>query len=191
MKVLVIPEDQSLDSYILRPIIERLFAESEVKARVDILPEPRLRGGADALDGELIAEIVESNRATTDLFLLIVDRDCDRANHAALLTSRVEEHSDVLIGCLAMEEVEVWMLALHRANVEQRWGVRWNEIRADCDPKERFAEPLLQSLESSGPGRGRKAAMRALGGQWKTLCSLCPEITELQKRVLVWAGKRA
>jgi hypothetical protein len=68
-------------------VVEALFADLEIPARVEVLPEPRLRGAGDALDKDLVASIVESN-PMEDLFLLIVDRDCDRRSNVAKAKAR-------------------------------------------------------------------------------------------------------
>ena len=74
MKVLVIPEDPTLDQYILKPIVERLFADLGKTPRVQILSNPRLRGIAQALDPARIANVVRKY-PMVDLFLVMVDRD--------------------------------------------------------------------------------------------------------------------
>lgn len=181
MKVLVIPEDQTNDQYVVKPVVERIFDELGRKADVHVLPEPRLRGAEDALDIALIRQIVEEN-PMVDLFVLVVDRDCDRRGHTVRV-AQIEALHQRLVGCLAVQETEVWMLALHREEVERESKVKWKEIRSHCDPKEAFANKFLEHLASSGPGSGRKAAMRALSGKWKTLLALCPEIRELRDRI--------
>ena len=175
MKVLIIPEAPSLDKYILKPIVERIFQDLERTARVDVLEEPHLKGVDQALDATIVAEIVRDN-PMEDLFLVIVDGDCNRFKNVEKAASRVAEHSNKLIACLAVEEVEVWLLALHR----EKLSVGWSEVRAECDPKERFADPLLDVLGRDSPGRGRKGAMRVLGAKWKGLLGLCPEIDALK-----------
>lgn len=180
MRVLVIPEDQQQDRFILKPVLERLFAELGKPARIEILPEPQLRGDDQALDQKLLAQIVADNAPMVDLFLLIVDRDCDRRNHVARAEAREREHAEQLLACLAVEEIETWMLALHEpADI----GAPWKDVREHCDPKETFAEPLLERLGSNGPGRGRKAAMRRLAGNWQRLISRCPELLDLAARI--------
>lgn len=88
MKVLVIPEDQELDRYILKQIVEQMFADLERRVRVEILPEPRLRGTGDALDEEIVRAIVTDN-PMIDLFLLVIDRDCDREGRKRWRPARV------------------------------------------------------------------------------------------------------
>ena len=113
----------------------------------------------------------------------MVDRD-GVESCAALAATREAEHPDRLFACLAIEEVEVWMLALHR----ERLGVPWAEVRADRDPKERFAQPLLRELAPRmALGGGRVRAMEPLGQkEWRTLLQLCPELGELQRRLAEW-----
>lgn len=182
MNVLIIPEDQELDRYIVKPVIEALFDDLGITARVDVLPEPRLRGTSDALDRELIAQIVADN-PMEDLFLLIIDRDCDRERNEQQARAREAEHADKLVACLAVQEVEVWLLALYK----NKLGVDgFAEVRTHCDPKERWAIPLLDRLGYQGPGRGRKRAMQALARKWRSLRDTCSELRDLQKAILAW-----
>jgi hypothetical protein len=178
VKVLILPEDQALDRYILQPVVAGIFKDLETPARVEVLPEPQLRGTGDVLDRDLIAQIVADNVAMTDLFLLFVDRDCD-PKHTTKVRDLEALHAGVMITTLPIEELEVWLLALHK----EALGARWSDVRAECHPKERFADPLLKSLGAAGPGKGRKSAMRSIKGQWSTLLALCEELRELRERI--------
>lgn len=100
MRVLVIPEDPTLDRYVVKPIVERIFAEIGRTARVDVLTDPHISGASQALDRGLIAEVVLDN-PMIDLFLLVVDRDCDRMGHEAKAAARASEHPDKLVAALA------------------------------------------------------------------------------------------
>lgn len=185
MKVLVIPEDQQLDAFIMKPVIEALLKDLEYVATVAVLPEPRLRGAGDALDAQIVASIVRDN-PMVDLFVLVVDRDCDRQGHTAKAAARQSEHAGKLLACVAKEEVEVWMLALHM----DRLPVGFSELRGHCDPKETWAEPFLAEQGRAGPGAGRKHAMRALAGSWRGLRDRCEELRELQAAVKAWREAR-
>lgn len=147
MKILIIPEDPTLDQHILRPIVERICSDHGIKARVEVLRDPHLRGVSQALDRDIVAGIVRDN-PMEDLFILMVDRDCDRLGNTTKAATRVEEHPGRVLACLACEEVEVWMLALHRKQI----GVPWTTVRGECDPKERFADPFIAS-RGRRPGR--------------------------------------
>lgn len=185
MKVLVIPEDPTLDQYILKPLVGRLFSDLGRPARIEVLSQPRLRGVAQALSSALLSNLAETFRMI-DLFLVLVDRDAD-LERPGVAAAREAEHRGRLFVCLAIEEVEVWMLALHRDTL----GVRWTEVRAEKNPKERFATPFL---ESNAPrldaGGGRAWAMRELGPAWRGLLQVCPELQDLRERLESWLESR-
>lgn len=185
LRVLVIPEDPALDQYILKPVVERLFADVERRARVEVLQNPRLRGVEQALAHDTLADIV-TTYPMVDLFLLIVDRDGDVGRHDRV--AHIETRFAQLFACLAIEELEVWMLALHR----QILAVEWQLIRSAHDVKERFAQPFLAAQAPPlSLGGGRKWAMRDLGTSWQALLQLCPEIHELRERVREWLSRQA
>ena len=169
MKVLLILEDPVNDQFIAKPIVEALIPG----ARVEVLTNPRLRGWAQALDADTLRGIV-AGRPMFDRYLLLLDRDCDSTRQGKL-DARTDEHARVA-GCLAIEELEVWMLAIHQ---DKLGGVGFSEVRQECHPKERFAAPVLAE-HGAGPGGGRKHLMRALSGNLSTLLSRCPELKQLQ-----------
>lgn len=182
MKVLVIPEDQELDQYIVKPVAELLLSDVGLSAKVEVLPEPRLRGATQALSAEVIGEIISDN-PMVDLFLRFVDRDCNREENESRAEHREKAHPGQLLACCAWQEVEVWLLSAYK----ELLGVPWQEVRKECDPKERFAELVLQRFKSRGPGRGRKAAMREV-----SVNSLltCDELVEFRSRLLDWRDAR-
>ncbi len=185
MKIMVVPEDPVLDQYVLKPIVERMFVDLGRRARVQVLSNPRLRGVAQALDHQILARVI-SQYPMFDAFLLMVDRDGVESREAEART-REAEHEGRLFACLAIEEVEVWMLALHHKDIE----ASWKEIRADRDPKERFAHPLLAELAPRvALGGGRVRAMEPLGPKWRSLLKMCPELERLEQRLRVWLSKR-
>jgi hypothetical protein len=187
VKVLVIPEDPKNDQFILKPIVDAIFADMGRRARIDILREPRLRGVAQALDREIVAGIVADN-PMVHLFILAVDRDCDAFENTAKAVARRMEHPDRLVACLAVQEVEVWMLALHREMLPP-----WQEIRAECHPKERYAEPFLQqtAVNPVEVGGGRKRAMAALTrGTFRGLLQVCDELRILRDEIEAWCQER-
>lgn len=61
MKILIIPEDPTLDQYILKPIVERICTDHGLGARVDVLRDPHLRG----VDQALARDIIAGSSATT------------------------------------------------------------------------------------------------------------------------------
>ena len=187
MRVLIIPEDPTLDQYVLKPVVARILTDLELTARVDVLQDPHLRGVGQALNKKMVASIVRDN-PMIDLFVLAVDRDCNRKKNEQLAQARCHEHADQLVAVLAHQEVEVWAMALHK----DKLPVSWRDVRADCDPKERFWDPLVaQERWLPTVGKGRKKAMRALSGQWKKLLSRCPELKQFRKDVRRWQRARA
>jgi hypothetical protein len=123
-----------------------------------------------------------------DLFLVMVDRDCNRHGNEERAAAREQEHPGKLLACLAVQEVEVWMVALHREALD----VPWKDLRADCDPKERYADPLLRQLSSpTAVGHGRKQAMREIAPRWNALVQRCEELARLRERLKEWVASHA
>lgn len=181
LQVLILSEDPTLDQHILKPIVEKLFEDLGRRARIAIYEPPRgrTRGVAEALSRENISSLV-TDFSFVRAFVLIVDRDCHPTRSNAV-DAIVKEHANKLVACLAVEEVETWMLALHRADL----GVPWAEIRSECHPKERFAIPFLQKRDwTRDLGKGRHRAMRDLGAKWSGLLQVCPEIARLRDELL-------
>lgn len=110
----------------------------------------------------------------------MVDRDCDRMGHETKTAARESEHPHKLVAALAWQEIEVWALALHRQKLKAPWAT----VRAECDPKEAYWDPLVQAEGwLATVGKGRKKAMRELGKGWSGLLQVCPEIAALRDRV--------
>jgi hypothetical protein len=181
LKILVVPEDPKHDQHILKPVVARLFADLGKTARIDVLARPRLRGVAQALDRAVLAEVV-ATYPMIDLFLVLVDRDGDERRQAVAAAREAEQAGRLLV-CLAIEEIEIWMLALHH----DKLGASWRAVRREISLKERFAQPFLaKHAPGSAPGDGCSWAMRGLGGQWKGACRRCPELAELRDRIQRW-----
>ena len=182
MRVLIIPEDQTKDPFVIRPVVEKIFQDLNTPAQVDVLPEPRMRGASHALSQEVVREIIETRRMI-DLFLLVVDRDCNDDHHEEKAAARMDEHPTKLIACVAWQEIEAWLLALYRDELPDPWP----NVRAACHPKEDYCEPLLAHKGWTRlVGRGYAQAMRAIAGQWRGLSAVCPEIGELRDRIAAW-----
>jgi hypothetical protein len=188
LRVLVIPEDPTNDQHVLKPICERLFQELGRPARIDVLHDPHLRGVTEALDAEVVRSIVDEN-PMIQLFLLLVDRDGrpDRpAGNTDRAATREREHAGKLLACLAIEEVEVWLLALH-----EDIDANWQDVRSEPDPKERFFDPFVTKKGWTGEvGGGRKKAMRVLAARWRRLLDRCSELADLEARLRSWLETR-
>jgi hypothetical protein len=185
VKVLIIPEDPTLDRFILKPIVKQIFAELGKSPWIDVLSSPRLRGVAQALDSSVLARIAAA-RPMFDLFLVLIDRDGD-ARRSGVAGQRELEHQGRLFICLAIEEIEVWMLAIHSKDL----NLSWSQIRSEIHPKEQIAEPFLkEKVLKLNRGAARDWAMRELGAHWKGVLQRCPELKELQQRVKDWLEER-
>jgi len=175
MKVLVVLEDPTHDRYIVEPVVRKILDDLGIVARLDVLTDPHLRGVDDLIDQ--LPAIVEDNRMV-DLFVVVIDRDCNRQHNVERIANAAM-HDPRIVACCAIEEVEAWMLVLHREHL----GAPWPTVRADCDIKDNYAVAFLKRFGEVGPGRGRRAAMRDLGKGWRGLKDLCDEVMRLSERV--------
>ena len=185
MKVLVIPENPTLDQHILKPVVVQIFKELNRKARIEVLQDPHLSGVEEALDSTILGEILRDNRMI-DLFLLMVDRDGIERREQAV-QQRVADaaaYGRTMIGCLAIEELEVWALALHKREINDDWHTK---VRRELNPKEIYFEPFVRQKKwLASVGNGRVPAMRDLRRRWDSLKSLCPEVQVLVDQVREW-----
>lgn len=189
MNVLVIPEDFRKDQFILQPILSAMFTRLGRPSIVEILKDPLVGGVNRAMNRELLEEIVKMNRWKVDLFLLCVDRDGDPNRRTAL--DRLEAHfrgflggSKFLMAENAWQELEVWVLAGH----ELPSGWRWNEIREERDPKEKYFDRLVEQRGlRNDPGAGRKTLGLEAARKYNRLRSRCREdIQVLEERLERW-----
>lgn len=73
-KVLVVPEDPTLNGYILKPLIARMVAETgKPNAEVKVVDSPRARGYANAK--QLLIDVYVERYRHFDLFLFLPDAD--------------------------------------------------------------------------------------------------------------------
>src|SRR5690349_9322138 len=142
MKVLIVCEDPTHDQYIVKPIVQKLFDDLGKTVSADVLTDPHLRGIDDLL--AQINDIFADNQMV-DIFVVVVDNDCGRQSNAARIANAIATQPKA-VACLAIEEVETWMLCLHDAVLPEPWS----KIRADCDVKEHFALPFLETQGFGG-----------------------------------------
>ncbi len=183
-RVMVICENHRLDQHIIKPVVEHLFRDLDRKARIDVLSDPPLGGVSQALDKQTVGQILDEN-PMIDLFLLIVDRDGieSRENKLQARLRQASGSDKRMVGCLAIEEVEVWALALHREELTDDW----QQIRAERDPKEVYFDPLVKRMGwQESLGKGRVTAMKDLVGNWRSLMGRCPELQGLRQDVKTW-----
>ena len=164
MNVMVIPEDFRNDQYILKPLFARLFRNIGASSvKVFVCQNPRLRGVAEALSSERLAQILRRHGGMMDLFILCVDRDGDTNRLQSLdrLESELNDGS-AFLAVNAWEEIETWVLA--GLDLPNDW--LWAEVRAEVQVKETYFEPLAAQrglADSLGGGRktlGEEASRR-------------------------------
>jgi hypothetical protein len=187
VNILVIPEDFRKDQYILKPIIEALFARlGKPRARIRICNPPLLQGVTEALKSERLAEIV-SRYPFVDMFILCVDRD-GNVNRRDRLQQIEEEFGGIkpFLAENAWEELETWALA--GLALPPDWA--WRDVRAEVSVKERYFEPLAGSLGvADGPGGGRKALGVLAARSFPVIMAKCPEdVGRLHDRVAAVLG---
>lgn len=106
----------------------------------------------------------------------------ERLAHDALA-----ETDRVFLAETAWQEVEVWALA-GATDLPKSW--RWQEIRAELDPKERYFQVYAQSRGlAGGPYDGREVLGREAASRYARVRKLCPEDVErLETRVSTRLG---
>jgi len=176
-QVLVIPEDQTYNGYILKPIVERMLAElDKPNARVTILPNPKLNGyphAVSAIRGDLIDRYRHFH-----LWLFLPDGD--RASDLGFLESELAGRGVHLLCCAAVPEVEAWLLAGYR----DRLSLSWGDVRQHRRLKEDIFEPFLAQFgDSRSPGGGRERLVREALANYRGLLSVCPELADLEGRL--------
>ena len=173
MRVLVIPEDDRKDQYILKPIFSRLLRSiGKPRARIQVCQDPRLGGVAEALKSERLREIIE-RYGMIDIFILCVDRDGVVARRQRL--DQIEEEfgdARVFLAENAWEELETWVLA--GLKLPGKW--RWADVRVEVRVKEVYFEPLAdQRGLSEALGGGRNPLAEEASRQIDAIRRKCPE----------------
>lgn len=176
-RVLVIPEDPTHNGYILKPLVERMLAEvGKPNARVLVLANPKLDGYADAVHA--IRHELEGRYGFYDLWLFLPDADL-AAGLDALETGAAEKGVQLLC-CAAQPEVEAWLLAGHRDDLEMRWA----DIRSHPRLKEEVFAPFLADYgDPLAAGGGRERLVRKTLQNYRGLTELCPELATLEGRL--------
>jgi len=178
-RVLVIPEDPTLNGYILNPLVSRLAAAcGKDNAEVRILTNPKVSGFEHACGR--MPQIVEQWKHF-DLLLFLPDADGkDRSAIFARLEREAADQGACLICCAAIQEIEVWLLAGHVTKL----GRSWSKIREDASVKESVFAPFLCTHgDARRPGGGRDLLMKETLANYQGLLQRCPELAELQTRI--------
>lgn len=184
MRVVVVLENFVYDEHIAHPILQRIFKELGIQARIIICKYPFLGGISQALSTSKWDEIILVN-PMTNLFILMVDRDGVQTRHQVLenIESHVASQGKKLISSLAIEEFETWLLS----GVALDRTTRWTDIRRDISVKENWFYPLSERRGLiDEPDEGRKTLMREAMPHYNRMEALCPEIRVLKEEIERW-----
>lgn len=183
MKIYVVPEDHRLDQHIIGPLFERLLDESDIPGNHEVRFEHDT-GSFSEIQGVLEDACLKYGHS--HVIVVVPDRDCVKNRKETVEKwfedEDLQELDPQATVCVAIEEVEVWLLALYDDELEPNW----TEIRGECDPKEPYFEPFLGEYgDARAVGGGRKRLMKE--GLKKTsfsaLLQKCEELQQLQERL--------
>jgi hypothetical protein len=176
-KVMVVPEDPTYDSYILKPLVKRLMEEcGKPNAAVQVVANPKL--GGYSIAKAALPDIAE-RYAHFNLFLFLPDADGkDRAAEFAGLERDIANGR--LLCCAAVQEVETWLLAGYPSKLSEPWS----EVRSDISVKERYFEPFLAKFGNpNAAGGGREQLMKSALENFTGILSRSPELADLQGKI--------
>ena len=180
--VLVIPEDPTLNGYILKPLTQAIVMDAgRPAANVKVLTKPRLRGYAHAR--RVIRDELPNLYAHFHLWLFFPDADkADRKDAARDLEAYMATKGIALLCCVAEPEVEIYACPAFRSQIPEEWS----KVRSHLRLKEEVFEPLLRTLprrDQERPGGGRVRMMNRSLRNLPLLFQLCPELRCLRDRI--------
>lgn len=178
-KVLVIPEDPTLNGYILKPLAEAIVADAgKPKAKVTVLSNPRLEGYDHAI--RAIKEELTMRYAFWDLWLFMPDADRASVEAMANLEQELAGKGVKLFCCPAQPEVEIFPCVAFRSDLK----ANWDAIRKSDRMKEDYFVPLLKKHgDPRRAGGGRDLMIEKSLQNLTTLYQFCPELGELRQRL--------
>lgn len=179
-RALVVPEDPTLNGYILKPLARGLLAHAgKPSARVELLTDPRVRGYDEAVR-VVRDELADRYRFFFDLWLFFPD--ADRASDDAMkrLEADLEAQGITLLCCPALPELEIYACAAFRDDLDETW----ENVRKHPRLKEDIFRPLLDRRgDPRRPGRGRDLMTETSLRNLRLLFQLCPELERLRDRI--------
>ena len=180
--VLVIPEDPTLNGYILRPLVKMILADAgKPNANVTVLPNPRLRGYDEAV--RVVRNELSTRYSHMDLWLFFPDADRASADAMRDLEESLRLQGVDLLCCPAEPEIEVYACVAYRKEI----GDSWSDVRSNPRLKETVFKRLLKEHgDPRRPGGGRGAMTEESVARRSQLFSLCPEIAALRDRLVVF-----
>ena len=186
-RVLVVPEDPTLNGHILKPLAEALLGDAgRPRARVKVLDNPRVRGYPHAAR-TIRGDELHTSYAFYDLWLFFPD--ADRATPDAMEDLEADSRSRgiPLLCCPAQPEVEIYACVPFRDELHRPW----KEIRTHPRLKEDVFDPLLAKHgHPRRPGGGRDLMIARSLRNLPLLYLLCPETKRLRDRIASYIEAR-
>jgi hypothetical protein len=192
IKIAVVCEDHTHDQYVAKPVIEKLMAHlDKPRANVFVVNDPRLTGYSTVKSKACL--ILQRYGGIVDLVIFAVDSDGhdgqegrpSRKKSLEDLVSECPDYSEKALIVSAVQEMEVWALWGSRSEL----GDRWQDVRAERDPKEAYLHVLQTDADLKSPGEGRaRLTARSLQVGWRSLIQGCPELGQLTDEVRAKLG---
>ena len=178
LRVLVIPEDPTLNGYILKPLVKAIIADAgKSNAQVTVLANPRLNG-YDAAKKAISGGQLDDKYRHFDLWLFMPDADRAKKDSMDDLERQLNNRKIRLICCPAVPEVEIY------ACVAYRDEFNWKEARGSSSMKETFFAKLLATHgDPNRSSEGRDLMIASSLKNKRKLYSLCPELKGLRDQI--------
>ena len=179
-RALIIPEDPTHNGAILRPLFQRLLsAAGRRNAKIEVFQDPDYRGYESLLRG---LDQIAIRFSHFDLLVLVVDRDgrVGRPKTLGVRAKRARSGGANFVPCIAIEEVEIWLLAGHLSKL----GVPWKVLRADASVKENHFGPFLAKYgDDTKKDGGREELMLEALKNLQGILGKCEELNEFVELV--------
>ena len=179
MRVLAIPEDQTYNGYILRPLVKAIMADAGRRsAKITIAPRPRLQGYAHAV--RAIRDELPELYGFYDLWLFFPDADRASADAMRFLEKEIAAQGTTLLCCAAQPELEIYACAAFRSDIPGTW----EDARQHPRMKEDVFQPLAERHGIPRQlGKSRRLMIARSLRNLPLLFRLCPELQDLRDRI--------
>ncbi|MCC7373574.1 MAG: hypothetical protein IT581_02885 [Verrucomicrobiales bacterium] len=180
-QVLVVPEDPRYNGAILKPLFEKLLAEAGRPFARVVVSHGWKQRGYEAVMASL-SDLIGQYRYF-DLIVLVVDSDGrlpGRLQRMAIEETKARDAGARLVGVVAVEEVETWLLMGHLP----RLRASWREVRSDASVKENHFQPFLKEFgDPTSPDGGRGRLMLEALQDFNGILQRCDELRHLLGRI--------
>lgn len=185
VRVLVIPEDPTLNGHILKPLTKVLMRDAgRPSARIQVLENPRVQGYDQARHA--IRHRLARFR-WHDLWLFFPDADRTTDDAMQRLERDLANQGVCLFCCPAQPEVEIYACVAFRSDM----GDAWNDVRKNPRMKEEVFQPLIDLHgDPRRAGGGRDLMIRSSLSNLPLLYQLCPELKVLRDRIAAFLQSR-